>query len=302
MKTVTYTWDARNRLVAIQDQGVSATFAYDVFGRRIRKTINGESTEFLYDNKDIVAEMSGGTVQARYLNNPLNVDERFFRQAGTLEYYHADELGSTLVLSNENGIIQSRYTYDPFGNTTMTGTSSNLFQYTGRENDGTGLYYYRARYYSPQLQRFLGEDPILVPFTPLSKGLCLKRNQTVWLFASQNTLSRADISQHVNPFLYLKNSPLQGRDPSGLDKKEKEKECLEATQNCQANVPSGQALFDDVSSCMNVRLQDFGSDVTGKTMGQQIADIEFECGMRAKNGTERRMVENCAKQLKKACF
>lgn len=302
MKTVTYTWDARNRLVAIQDQGVSATFAYDVFGRRIRKTINGESTEFLYDNKDIVAEMSGGTVQARYLNNPLNVDESFFRQAGTLEYYHADELGSTLVLSNENGIIQSRYTYDPFGNTTMTGTSSNLFQYTGRENDGTGLYYYRARYYSPQLQRFLGEDPILVPFTPLSKGLCLKRNQTVWLFASQNTLSRADISQHVNPFLYLKNSPLEGRDPFGLDKKEKEKECEAAKDNWLNNVPPGQALSNDVSACMNTRLADFGSDETGKSMGRQLADIEFECGIAAKNQTERGMVENCTKQLGEDCF
>jgi RHS repeat-associated protein len=38
--------------------------------------------------------------------------------------------------------------------------SENPFQYTGRENDNTGLYYYRARYYSPELQRFISEDPI----------------------------------------------------------------------------------------------------------------------------------------------
>ena len=44
---------------------------------------------------------------------------------------------------------------------TVTGEiSDNPFQYTGRENDGTGLYYYRARYYSPELQRFISEDPI----------------------------------------------------------------------------------------------------------------------------------------------
>jgi RHS repeat-associated protein len=36
----------------------------------------------------------------------------------------------------------------------------NPFQYIGRENDGTGLYYYRARYYSPELQRFISEDPV----------------------------------------------------------------------------------------------------------------------------------------------
>ena len=34
------------------------------------------------------------------------------------------------------------------------------FQYAGRENDGNGLYYYRARYYSPRMGRFLSEDPI----------------------------------------------------------------------------------------------------------------------------------------------
>ncbi|MBJ7313520.1 RHS repeat-associated core domain-containing protein, partial [Rugamonas sp. CCM 8940] len=36
----------------------------------------------------------------------------------------------------------------------------NPFQYTGRENDGTGLYYYRARYYAPALGRFISSDPI----------------------------------------------------------------------------------------------------------------------------------------------
>jgi len=38
--------------------------------------------------------------------------------------------------------------------------NANPFQYTGRENDGTGLYYYRARYYDPGLKRFVSEDPI----------------------------------------------------------------------------------------------------------------------------------------------
>src|SRR5262249_15114417 len=47
------------------------------------------------------------------------------------------------------------------GTTTASGAANaNAFQYTGRENDGTGLYYYRARYYHPGLQRFISEDPI----------------------------------------------------------------------------------------------------------------------------------------------
>jgi RHS repeat-associated protein len=72
-----------------------------------------------------------------------------------------DELGSTLGLADSSGTLQTQYTYEPFGNTTSTGTAStSAFQYTGRENDGTGLYYYRARYYSPTLQRFISEDPL----------------------------------------------------------------------------------------------------------------------------------------------
>jgi RHS repeat-associated protein len=68
---------------------------------------------------------------------------------------------SILALTDGAGTTQTQYTYEPFGATTSSGaTSSNAFQYTGRENDGTGLYYYRARYYSPGLQRFIAEDPI----------------------------------------------------------------------------------------------------------------------------------------------
>jgi RHS repeat-associated protein len=60
-----------------------------------------------------------------------------------------------------NGNIATQYSYDPFGNTTTSGAaSSNPSQYTGRENEGNGLYSYRARYYSSQLGRFINEDPI----------------------------------------------------------------------------------------------------------------------------------------------
>jgi RHS repeat-associated protein len=65
------------------------------------------------------------------------------------------------VLTNSSGSAVASYAYEPFGNTTVTsGTSANRYEYTGRESDGTGLYFYRARYYSPTLQRFISEDPI----------------------------------------------------------------------------------------------------------------------------------------------
>jgi RHS repeat-associated protein len=92
----------------------------------------------------------------------LGIDQVFTRtdSTGTRELF-SDALGSTVALANTSGAVQTSYTYEPFGGTTQTGTAStNSYKYTGREDDGTGLYYYRARYYSPRLQRFLSEDPI----------------------------------------------------------------------------------------------------------------------------------------------
>jgi RHS repeat-associated protein len=83
------------------------------------------------------------------------------KRDGTIRHYKQDALGSVIGLLDDTGIPKTGYTYDPFGNVTILGEpSDNPFQYTGRENDNTGLYYYRARYYSPELQRFISEDPI----------------------------------------------------------------------------------------------------------------------------------------------
>ena len=158
--TTTYTWDARNRLIGLTGPSLSATFSYDAQGRRVSKTINGVASQFLYDGNDIAVEIGGGTVGANYLRS-LNIDEPYVRQTGTgNEFYHTDALGSSLALSNAQGASAVSYGYEPFGKTTTTGTSANALQYTGRENDGTGLYSYRARYYSPSTFRFISEDPI----------------------------------------------------------------------------------------------------------------------------------------------
>jgi len=80
--------------------------------------------------------------------------------SGTVNFL-TDGLGSTIGLTNSSGSSVTQYEYEPFGNTTVTaGSSTTEFQYTGRENDGTGLYYNRSRYYHPVLQRFVSEDPI----------------------------------------------------------------------------------------------------------------------------------------------
>jgi RHS repeat-associated protein len=117
----------------------------------------------------------------------LGVDEYFTRTdaAGTRGFL-TDALGSTVALTDPAGTVQTSYTYEPFGAVTIGGSaSSNALQYTGREHDGTGLYYYRARYYHPTLSRFVSEDPIGLPGGP-------------------------------NLYAYAGNNPIRFRDPSGL--------------------------------------------------------------------------------------
>jgi RHS repeat-associated protein len=177
----TYTWDARNRLIRISG-GANATFVYDSLGRRTSKTIGGVNAHFIYDGHDITAEIGGSAVGAHYLRS-LGIDEPFVRQTGAgNEFYSVDALGSSLVLTNAQGSAGATYSYEPFGKTTVNGLSLNQFQYTGRENDGTGLYYYRARYYSPVMHRFIGEDLIDV-----STG-----ETNLYGYASQNPILRND--------------------------------------------------------------------------------------------------------------
>ena len=186
--TNTYTWNARNQLTSISGPSVNASFQYDAFGRRINKTVNSVSTSYLYDGYNVVQELSGATPTANLLVGGL--DGIFARTDGSGTFAHLrDGLGSTLGLTDSNGVVQTSYTFEPFGQTSESGvTSGNPSQYTSRENDGTGLYYYRARYYSPTLQRFISQDPL---------G-----------FGGGDT----------NLYAYTGNNPISFNDPFGLEK------------------------------------------------------------------------------------
>jgi RHS repeat-associated protein len=159
--TTTYTWNARNQLTGISGPGVTGSFTYDSFGRRTGKTINATTTNFVYDGLNPVQEKSGAIVTANLLTG-LGIDEFFTRTDGVgVRSLLPDALGSTVALGDGTGTLQTQYTYEPFGFTTQTGAAStSSYKYTGREDDGTGLMYYRARYYQPRLQRFISEDPI----------------------------------------------------------------------------------------------------------------------------------------------
>ena len=184
----TYNWDARNQLTSISGPSLSASFQYDSFGRRINKTVNSVSTSYLYDGHNVVQELSGTTPTANLLVGGL--DGVFSRTDGSGTLAHLrDGLGSTLGLADSSGVVQTSYTFEPFGQTTVTGAASgNPSQYTSRENDGTGLYYYRARYYNPTLQRFISQDPLGIG------------------------------GGDTNLYAYTGNNPVSFNDPFGLEK------------------------------------------------------------------------------------
>jgi RHS repeat-associated protein len=174
----TFGWNARNQ--AVQINGIN--LQYDAFGRRTR---NAAGKSFLYDGPNAVQELFGTTVSANMLTG--GVDEILSRTDSTGSFTPLeDALGSTIGLVGASGTIQTSYTFDPFGVTTTSGQSNtNSFQYTSRENEGNGLYYYRARYYNPVLGRFISQDP---------------------------RTSVADI----NAYIYTLDSPTNFTDPFGL--------------------------------------------------------------------------------------
>ncbi len=156
--TTTYTWNDRDQLSGLTRDGTTATFGYSTNGRRLSRTVNGKTTTFLYDDVNPVQELVNGSVTATMLSS--GIDGYLTRDVnGTVKRYQTDAIGSVIGLVDTAGAGAS-YAYQPFGGTTVTGDDGgNAYRFTGREDDATGLYFYRQRYYSPALQRFVSEDP-----------------------------------------------------------------------------------------------------------------------------------------------
>jgi RHS repeat-associated protein len=158
--TSSYTYNDRNELSELTQGSNTWSYAYDPFGRRASKAVNGVETNYLSDGENVASETTEG--KTAQLLNGLAPDERYARTTGAgTDSYFTDELGSTVALANSSGEQTTEYTYGPFGASTSTGaTSTNPYQYTGRENDQNGLQYNRARYYNPETSRFTSQDPL----------------------------------------------------------------------------------------------------------------------------------------------
>ena len=136
----------------------SYTFAYDPLGRRKQFSDGVSTKDFFYDGLNL---LSDGTTS--YLNG-AGLDEPLQMTASSNTYsYLQDHLGSTTRLVNaSSGTLVGRYFYTSYGklDNQSNPVAANALTYTGREEDGTSLMHYRARYYDPSLEVFISEDPL----------------------------------------------------------------------------------------------------------------------------------------------
>jgi RHS repeat-associated protein len=198
-----FAWDVRGHLAQstkyVDSPGIFGTqnYAYDAFGRRIGvATQTGSSVvgvSYLYDGLNPVATLNTLGDPQIMLFGP-DPDDLFNVNPITGAFSPLrDALGSVVALTDSSGALQANYQYDPYGNTTPSGTASgdSQFQYIGRENDTdqqynpNGTYFLRNRYYSPGLGRFLSRDP-------------------------------GGIAGGVNLYMYAGDDPIDSSDPLGL--------------------------------------------------------------------------------------
>lgn len=163
-----FEWTSGNLLIKAERPGMIAAYAYDGDNRRTKKTVNGVVTRTLWSGADELAELdASGTTLRRFVPDGSGaMDARLATvdAGGAVYWIHTDHQGSVIATSNSSGQVVAAVTYSPygeFGGTATAPPTHSPFGYTGRQYDPeTGLYQYRARYYSSRLGVFLSPDPI----------------------------------------------------------------------------------------------------------------------------------------------
>ena len=182
-----YGYDSENKLVSASGATTGA-LSYDP-KQRLYQVVGTSTIRFAYDGIEAIAEYDGsGNLLRRYVHGPSDDDPILQYEGSTLNdrrWFHTDERGSIVASSDASGNKISINTYDEYG---IPGSSNTgRFQYTGQMwLPELGMYYYKARVYSPTLGRFLQTDP-----TGYDDG--------------------------PNWYAYVANDPINGRDPTGTD-------------------------------------------------------------------------------------
>lgn len=179
------TFDSHNRLVSMRGH----TYTYDVQSVRIRDLTDEYETTFVYDTNSKLSKLlvkTTGDVTTKYVYGRGLIGEE---SSNTFKTYHYDYRGSTIAITDSTGAVTDTFAYDTYGKRiARTGSTDTPFQYDGRDGvvtDETGLLYMRARYYCPDLRRFINADIIAGDIT---NAITLNR----YAYANGNPVSNID--------------------------------------------------------------------------------------------------------------
>ena len=191
-KNVVNHYNALNQLTQTLTRNYKVSFTYDAEGLRTTKTVNGEKTVLVWDGDQLVLELSGsGKVQKRYVrgNDIVYMDKGNNTEK---QYYVTDPHGNVVQLTDESGKVTKTYEYDSFGNELKPDSKDeNPFRYCREYYDREmGEVYLRARYYQPNIGRFLTRDS----------------------YTGQD-----DEPQSLHLYTYCENDGVNAWDPSGHD-------------------------------------------------------------------------------------
>ncbi len=178
------TYDSSNRLLSAK----SCKYTYNAENTRIKKVYGSTATTYVYNTVAKLSQllvMKKGSTITKYVYGLGLIGEEC---NGAFKTYHFDYRGSTVALTNINGVVTNIFTYDTYGKLTEGSSSVTPFLYNGRDGvitDENGLYYMRARYYSPDLRRFVNADIVR---GAISDGVTLNR----YAYANCNPITNID--------------------------------------------------------------------------------------------------------------
>ena len=183
---------------------INISYKYDENGVRTQKNVNGITTDFITSGIKVLAQKSGeNTIVWQIDGNGNTVG---FNYNGTPYFYIKNAQGDIIAITDISGNLVAKYTYDSWGKLVSIKDSNdvdkttdenfigcvNPIRYRGYYYDSeTGLYYLNARYYDPEVGRFISADDY---------EILLEENYDLLRY---------------NIFIYCSNNPIMGYDPSG---------------------------------------------------------------------------------------
>jgi RHS repeat-associated protein len=169
----TYNYNGRGQLVSIQTRGLTTAYEYDALGRRTAKRVGGVITRFQWAGTQLLSESTNDgkrVVRRDYLFCPEFLTPLGFREGSSVYYIHSGRLQEPLCVTDKGGQVVWKAEYLSFGRALISvdRVKQPLRLPSQYHDDETGLHYAVARYYSPDLGRFLSMDPHRVPGASLN--------------------------------------------------------------------------------------------------------------------------------------